>query len=96
MCIPISTYNLDSTVTIERIERDGAMTYSTAPMLLGVDLAPATSEGDGPSDGRYLLHHTDHCVGIYVEGGEFTIFDSRWAMSVVYDKIIFFPRSFWT
>ena len=61
-------------------------------MLLEVDLSPATSEGDGPSDGRYLLRHTDHCFGIYVKGGEVTIFDSRRAMSVVYDKIIFFSK----
>ena len=92
MCIPISMYNLGSTVTIERIERDGPTTYATSPKLLEVDLAPATSEGDGPSGGRYLLRHTDHCVGIYVKGGDVTIFDSRRAMSVVYEKIIFFPK----
>ena len=93
ICIPISMYNLDSTVPIERIERDGPMTYATASMLLEVDLTPATSGGEGPSEGRYLLHHTDHCVGIFVKGGEVTIFDSRKAMSVVYDARIF-PRGF--
>ena len=86
-------YNLDSTVPIERIERDGPMTYATASMLLEVDIAPDTSEGEGPSGGRYLLRHTDHCVGIFVKVGEVTIFDSRRAMSVVYDAIIF-VRSF--
>ena len=93
MCIPISMYNIDSIITIERIERDGPMTYSTASILLGVDLAPSTLAGAGPSDGRYLLRHTDHCVGIYIKGGDVTISDSRTARSDIYDKISFF-RSF--